>query len=295
MAINTYNENNSYSTGTFVTYNSNLYVSVTDNNLGQTPSATADTAYWSLMSPSIRNYSTETTYTVNDFVLYNRKIFRGRISANKGNAPNINGDTVYWSLYNESRINNFTAATKTTNGTVHVPTNSGMILSPSGSLRLNTAGSRFLKVDPRTGAIQLQGVTSNQKTVNKIALSSHPGILSAAQVKKVNSIPDNMTISLGTKADSSVTLTGSNGIKIDNSTSGNLSKGRTISVDIASASNPGVVKTSNWNNQTGYLTTSAVTEKGLSDAFKSVVTVYPNTKPTPSADMGFAIYIKPAK
>ena len=295
MAINTYNENTSYSTGTFVTYNSNLYVSVVDNNLGQTPSATADTAYWSLMSPSIRNYSAETTYTVNDFILYDRKIFRGRISANKGNTPNINGDTVYWSLYNEARINNFTAASKTKNGTVHVPTNSGLILSASGALRLNTAGSRFLKVDPRTGAIQVQGVTANQKTVNKIALSSHPGILSPSQVRKVNSIPDNMTISLGTKVDSTVTLTGSNGIKIDNGTSGDLSKSRTISIDMASTHNPGVVKTSNWNNQTGHLTTSAVTEKGLSDAFKSVVTVYPNTRPTPSDDMGFAIYIKPAK
>jgi hypothetical protein len=295
MAINTYNENNTYSTGSFVTYSSNLFVSIADNNLGNTPGTSGDTAYWKLMTPTITTYSSSTTYSVNDFVIYLSKMFRSKVASNKGNTPNINGDTVYWKRYNESSLDSYKPASATVLGSVKIPRNSGLQINGDGQIRINTMGTRFLGYNPQTNSIDVTKVSSSGKNKHQLALCSHPGILTGSQIAKVNSLPSNLTISLSSKADSSITLTGSNGIKIDNTTSGDLSSNRTISVRTASVSNPGVVKTSNWTNQTGAVTTSVISEKGLSDAFKSVVTVYPNTRPTPSSDMGFAIYIKPAK
>ena len=295
MAINAFNENKSYNSGDFVIYSSNIFCSLSSSNLGNTPDVTGDTEYWELKSPSIRKYSSTTTYSVNDFVTYENKLFRSRMAANKGNTPKTGGDTAYWSLYNESRLDNHRKATTNSLGTVKVPRNSGLSVQSDGSLRINYQGSRFLRINSHTNTPDVTNVASSGKHPSRIALCDHSGILTPNQVSKVNSIPDNISVSLSTKAESSLRLIGGNGILINNSSEGDLTSDKTISIRSASISNPGVIKKSDWTNQIGSNSEIAVTEKGISNAFKSVVTVYPNVRPTPSSDMGFAIYIKPAK
>lgn len=91
QGIPEWNTDTEYFTGQFVSSNSLIYISLTDNNQGN---AVSDAANWKIFDPN--EYSSAATYGAGDRVNYDGQKWISRQGSNTGNTPSLS--SLFWRL-----------------------------------------------------------------------------------------------------------------------------------------------------------------------------------------------------